>query len=109
MAYEQKPNSGSLFPNKRKEKPNHPDLTGTIEVDGKLYWISAWSKESKISKEEWLSLSVTLKENQGAAKEYSAPAGGKWSRPIAPPLAPSAQAQDALNPSEDKDTDSIPF
>ena len=109
MAYEQRPNSGALFPNRRKEKPSHPDLTGTIEVEGKLFWISAWAKEAKTNKEEWLSLSVTPKDAQ-AAKEYSAPAGGKWSRPIAPPLAPTAQATAGLTPSEDNDaTAEVPF
>jgi len=109
MAYEQKINSGSLFPNSRKEKDTHPDLTGTVDVEGKPYWISAWSKTAKSNGQEWLSISLKPKEAQGAPKDYTAPAGGRWSRPIAPPLAPSAQAQDALNPSEDKDTDSIPF
>lgn len=110
MAYEQKPNSGALFPNKRKETAKHPDLTGTIEVDGKLYWISAWSKEAKQGGGEWLSLSVTLKENQGAPKEYTAPAGGKWSRPIAPPLAPTQQGTAGLTPSEDNETTAeVPF
>ena len=32
MAYEQKPNTGALFPNKKKT-PNHPDVRGDIFLD----------------------------------------------------------------------------
>lgn len=45
MAYEQKPNSGSLFANERKEKDSHPSHTGTCNIDGTDYYISAWVKE----------------------------------------------------------------
>lgn len=108
MAYEQKPNSGALFPNKRKESEKHPDLTGTLDVEGQQFWINAWSKTSKTNGEEWLSISIRPKENQGAPKDYTAPAGGKWSRPIAPPLAENKPA--ALTPSEDNDaTAEVPF
>jgi hypothetical protein len=47
MAFEQKPNSGALFRNDRKEKDSHPTHTGTALIDGKEYFISAWTKESK--------------------------------------------------------------
>lgn len=47
MAYEQRNNSGSAFPNDRKESENHPDLTGKCMVDGKLYYISTWKKTTK--------------------------------------------------------------
>ena len=33
MAYEQRPNSGTLFPNKSKPKPMSPDYSGTIMLD----------------------------------------------------------------------------
>ena len=45
MAYEQKINSGSLFANNRKEKDSHPSHTGTCNIDGVDYYISAWVKE----------------------------------------------------------------
>lgn len=85
MAYEQKPNSGSLWPNDRKEKETHPDLAGTIEVNGVLYWINGWAKTSTSGK-DWISLSVRPKEQQGGAGGSTpAPTGGlsKWSRPVA--------------------------
>ena len=37
-------NKGVLFKNDRKEKENHPDYRGNIEVDGKEYYIKGWKK-----------------------------------------------------------------
>lgn len=50
MAFEMKEGSGSLFKNTRKEKETHPDYNGSIMVNGKEHWLSAWVKESKNSK-----------------------------------------------------------
>ena len=47
MAYEQRDNTFSLFKNNYKEKNNHPDLKGTMMVNGHTYEISAWKKEGK--------------------------------------------------------------
>lgn len=44
MAYEQKEGQGSLFRNDRKEKDTHPDWTGEIKINGKLFYLSAWDK-----------------------------------------------------------------
>jgi len=83
MPYEQKPNSGSLFHNDRKEKPTHPDLTGTIEVDGKLYWISAWEKSS--NGKPWLSISLKPKEARPPQESAPAPSATRWAQPIVQP------------------------
>jgi hypothetical protein len=47
MAFTPKEGSGSLFKNDRKTSDTHPDLTGTIMVNGKEHWLSAWRKEGK--------------------------------------------------------------
>ena len=47
MAYEQRDNSGSLFRNTYKEKPNQPDHKGTAMIGGVNYKIAAWVKEGK--------------------------------------------------------------
>jgi|TARA_R100000482_G_C5124511_1_gene147837 hypothetical protein len=40
-------NRGAMFKNSRKEKDTHPDLGGTINVEGKEFFINAWKKESR--------------------------------------------------------------
>lgn len=67
IAYEQRDNSGSLFPNDRKETEKHPDWTGTIRVDGKDYWLSGWTKQG--SRGEFYSLAVKPKEQGGAPRQ----------------------------------------
>jgi len=50
-------NRGVLFDNDRKETDSHPDMTGTLNIDGVEHWFSAWWKDSD-SKGEYLSLSI---------------------------------------------------
>ena len=61
-------NSGLLARNERKQSDTHPDFTGTINVDGVDYWLSAWVKEgregSKMAGKKFFSLSVKAKEGQ---------------------------------------------
>ena len=54
-------NGGALFPNDKKEKETHPDFRGTINVEGKDFWIKGWKKEAK-SGMKFLSLSIQSKE-----------------------------------------------
>jgi uncharacterized protein (DUF736 family) len=51
-------NSGALFRNDRKEKETQPDLRGKINVDGKDFYISAWSKQSEKAG-KYMSLALT--------------------------------------------------
>jgi len=50
MAYEKRDNSGAMFPNRKKEKETHPDMTGDGLIGGKEYYISAWAKQDKFGK-----------------------------------------------------------
>jgi uncharacterized protein (DUF736 family) len=54
-------NRGSIFKNDKKEEEKHPDMTGSLNVDGTDYWISAWKKTSKAGT-GFLSLSVRPKQ-----------------------------------------------
>ncbi len=53
-------NKGAMFKNDRKQTETHPDLGGTIDVEGKEYFINGWKKESKKGV-PFYSLSVKLK------------------------------------------------
>lgn len=63
-------NGGALFPNDRKEKETHPDLRGSINVNGVDYWIKAWKKDAK-SGVKFLSLAVNPKEETPQASSPS--------------------------------------
>ena len=69
MAFQLKPNTGSLFKNEKKEKPNQPDYNGTVNVDGKVYYLAGWKKAGKDGT-TWLSLAV----NEPKQKETTRPA-----------------------------------
>ena len=66
-------NRGTLFKNDDKEKDTHADYNGSINVDGKEYWLNAWVKEagenSKNPGKKFFSLSV--KEKQARSQESS--------------------------------------
>ena len=47
MAYELKDNSGNLFNNAKKTTEKHPDMTGTVMIDGVVFYVSAWHKTGK--------------------------------------------------------------
>lgn len=58
MAYEQKPNSGSLFKNDKKTSDKHPDYTGKWkDANGKEWQLAAWVKEG--NKGKFFSLSAS--------------------------------------------------
>jgi len=52
---------GCLFKDERKSKPEDRDFSGQINVGGREYWLSAWSKTSKAGK-KYLSLSIKPKD-----------------------------------------------
>ena len=54
-------NRGSLFRNDKKTDEKHPDMSGSINIDGTEYWISGWKKQSKAGT-GFISLSVRPKE-----------------------------------------------
>lgn len=59
-------NSGILARNDRKQQDNHPDFSGSINIEGVDYWLSGWTKEgkagSKFEGERYLSLAAKPKE-----------------------------------------------
>jgi hypothetical protein len=58
-------NRGSIWKNEKKEKDTHPDFTGSLDVGGVQYWVSAWKrKEGAPAKAPALSFSVKPKDEQ---------------------------------------------
>lgn len=75
MAFEIRENSGSLFKNDKKEKDTHPNAKGKAMIDGRLYYVSAWSKKDR-NGSQWQSLSFTpadKEQPQGNAPRSKAP------------------------------------
>jgi hypothetical protein len=70
-------NSGMLSRNERKEKDSHPDFTGSINVEGREYWLSGWTKEgkadSKMAGKRFFSLAVKPKDEQAPTRTKAAP------------------------------------
>lgn len=59
-------NKGSFFINEKRATENHPNYTGTCQIEGKEYRIAIWPKTAQSGKKYW-SIAFTAKEpNQGA-------------------------------------------
>ncbi len=67
-------NRGVLFPNDKKGNEKRPDFTGDLNVGGVEYRLSAWKKASKQGN-NFLSISVQLKEGQKIPPKNEMPAG----------------------------------
>jgi len=79
MAYEPKPNSGSLWPNDKKTDEKHPDRTGEILLECphcQAQWqafLDGWLKKT-VNGKQFLSVRVKAKTKQAGGKPAAAPA-----------------------------------
>lgn len=55
-------NRGILSKNLNKTADNHPEYSGSLNVDGTDYWLSAWIKESSKDGKKFFSLSIKPKD-----------------------------------------------
>ena len=78
MAYEMRPDSGSIFKNDRKQSDNHPDYKGQALIGGVEYWVSAWLKTSN-NGTKFMSFSYTPKDKQQSGSQR----GGAEYEPVA--------------------------
>jgi hypothetical protein len=92
MAYDNT-NSGLLARNDKQGNDSRPDYRGSINVDGREYWLSAWIKTgrdgTKLAGQRYMSLSVQPKGDWGTP----APAPAHAPAP-APAPAPARMTQD---------------
>jgi hypothetical protein len=71
-------NRGSIWKNDKKEKDTHPDFTGSLNVGGTEYWVSAWKrKEGASAKAPALSFQIKPKDDAKPSGRAPAPAGGR--------------------------------
>jgi hypothetical protein len=54
MAYEMKPDTGSIFKNDKREKDTQPNGKGSCLLGGVEYWISAWTNDGPKGKYQQL-------------------------------------------------------
>ncbi len=73
MADFDRTNTGVLFRNNKATTDKHPTHTGSINIDGVEYWLSAWVKEG--AKGKFFSFAVKPKEERQAPKQDKA---GQW-------------------------------
>lgn len=59
-------NRGSIWKNEKKETDKHPDFTGSLNVDGTDYWVSAWRRKEGAS-DKAPALSFSIKKKDGKA------------------------------------------
>ena len=67
-------NRGAIWTNEKKATDKHPDFTGSLNVEGKEYWISAWRGDGSNPKAPKLSISINPKEPMAQAPRTPAPA-----------------------------------
>jgi len=76
-------NRGQIWPNDKKEKDTHPDFKGSMDIEGKEYWVSAWKRKPDANpKAPSLTFSVQAKDEipQKIADQY------QQQQPPAPPV-----------------------
>ena len=67
-------NRGSIWKNDKKETDKHPDFTGSLNVNGQEFWVSAWKrKEGANPKAPALSFTVKPKEEQQSISQRAMP------------------------------------
>jgi uncharacterized protein (DUF736 family) len=77
--YQQKPNTGAIFKNKKKEKETQPEYKGTIDVDGVAKEISLWVKKSKAGESYFsVQISEVWKPTQQAQPKQEKPSTTAW-------------------------------
>lgn len=90
--FQQKPGTGTLFPNDYKKSDNHPDWKGTyMDEDGKEWAIAGWDKTMKSGK-----TFISLKTSEPYKKNDA-------------PKPKSEPVKNCPQPEPEDETDELPF
>ena len=81
MAYDNT-NTGILSKNDRKTEASHPDVRGSVNVDGVEYWLSGWRKIRKDGSGTFYSLVVQRKDAAPATAAKPSPEAGQGDEDI---------------------------
>ena len=55
-------NRGAFWKNDKRETDKHPHYTGSLNVEGKDYWVSAWKSDGSNPKAPLVSFSIKAKD-----------------------------------------------
>jgi hypothetical protein len=97
-------NTGTLGKNDRRETDNHPELTGTLNINGVEYWLNGWFKVAGPTARNpgQRFISLTVKPKDGLAEPRQPTQGGGQQSPQKP-------RQEPTDPFSDFSDDDIPF
>ena len=85
MATYDNTNRGIVSKNERKEKDTHPDIKGSINVEGVEFWLDGWMKEKNDGSGKFYSLSVKRKDAAQAPAPAKKPSQDAFkARQVAP-------------------------
>jgi hypothetical protein len=96
--YQQRPNTGILFKNDRKESDTHPDYTGSALIGDQEYFMDAWIKTGKESGKKFMSFSFKPKGRKRVEEEDVDQSQQSRPKHRPPPPPPSGRIAD---PDED--------
>lgn len=74
-------NRGSIWKNEKKATENHPDFTGSLNVEGVEYWVSAWRRKEGANPNA-PALSFSVKRKEEAPQVQRAPAAESFTDDI---------------------------
>ena len=66
-------NRGAMWPNVERVSEKHPDFNGSLDVDGKKYWVSGWRKKQGANPAApIITFTIKVKESNGEVAQKSA-------------------------------------
>lgn len=81
MAYDNT-NSGMMARNENRKTDKHPEFSGSVNVEGTDYWLSAWVNEGrpggKMEGKKYFSIKLTRKEGYSTTASAARPDAGRF-------------------------------